>query len=287
MDYISLDCSVQPNTSDFRDILSQALAEIGFESFEETGSGIKAYVPSHLFNEDAVVSLNAEYISIFTFQYHLQHIPSTNWNAVWESNFDPVIVNKDCVVRADFHELVDTFKYDLVINPKMSFGTGHHETTSLMLQWVLEMERPLGKVLDMGCGTGVLAIMASKLDATSAIAVDIDAQCIENTNENIIRNNVQGILAFKGELEHLAGKTFNLIMANINRNVLISHLPTYASCLNAGGHLLMSGFYDGKDLEVIKMEAKKNGLVFKGNKVKNNWTAAYFIKNNVVDAKGN
>lgn len=278
MDYIELSCDIAAeNQQEIAEILIAELSEIGFESFDETETGIKAYIQKDAFKIEELKDLQVNSLTNCTINYTWQAIKQQNWNAVWESNFEPINIDNQCFVRAPFHKRQENIKYDIIIEPKMSFGTGHHETTSLMLKTMLSMNFEGKKVLDMGCGTGVLAILASLKNAREITAIDIDEWAYENTLENINRNNCSNIDVYKGDASLLKNKKFDIILANINRNILLSDLQVYSASLIKGGILLLSGIYV-QDLEAIQSEAKTQQLVFESYQSKNNWVAALFIK---------
>lgn len=261
-----------------KDILISDLADIGFDTFEDREDGFVGYIPSANLNIagiDGVLMSNAFASGV---QYKIEEIEDRNWNELWESNFQPIIVDDQCYVRATFHDSRPEFPYEIVIEPKMAFGTGHHQTTSLMLSYLLEAEVAGKSVIDMGCGTGILAILAAKLGAGHTAAVDYDDVCVASVHENTQLNGIDHIQASLGSAEQLQGKTFDIILANINRNILLEHLSAYSAALPSGGQLFLSGFYDGEDLEMLKQKAAQNGLTFDNKKVKDNWCAAKFIK---------
>ncbi len=275
MDYIKVSFELEPILP-AREILYAELGELPFESFEETETGLEAYIPSPDFDKGML-----EDLIIFTLpnqkaEIKIDTIEQQNWNAVWESNFEEIIVNDKCVIRAPFHE-ASAVEFDIVISPQMSFGTGHHETTFLISNELFALDLKGKSLLDMGCGTGVLAIIAHKLGAVNIEAIDIEEWAFENTKDNNKLNNVEGMTVLHGDAGLLTGKTFDVILANINRNILINDMTTYAKSLNKGGIILFSGFYD-TDLPQIKASAEANGLVFVKNEVKNNWTMAQFQK---------
>ncbi|MCG3164923.1 MAG: Ribosomal protein L11 methyltransferase [Bacteroidia bacterium] len=275
LDYVQLFCKITPIEPGV-DIVTAQLADIDFESFEETDQGLNAYMPSHFFDEEKVKHVldSLENIEV---EYHYKLIPAQNWNAVWESNFEPVIIDGRCSVRAPFHPKPEGMDFDLVIEPKMSFGTAHHETTSLMISYLLQTDVKGKDVLDMGCGTAVLAILAGMKGAKNITAIDIDEWPVENAKENARNNNMQLIEVIMGGAEHLGNKMFDVILANINRNVLLADMASYSNVLNKNGTLFLSGFYK-EDLEQITNTAFENGLEFVSFETKNNWTAAQYLK---------
>ncbi len=260
------------------DILVAALAELGFESFEETPTGLNAYIQEESLDRNALEALPYWSHPDWTASWSLTEVPDQNWNAVWEADYTPIRVGDRCVVRAAFHpEPGPEVSYDLVITPKMSFGTGHHQTTWLMLSALLDLELQGKSVLDMGAGTGVLAILAAMKGARPVLAVDIDPVAVASCRENADANGQAHIRCEKGEAGVLQGMGFDLILANINRNILLAQLPEYAAALHPGGTLLMSGFYR-KDLEAIREAADSLGLEFAGSAEKDEWTLGRFNK---------
>ena len=275
--YIGYEFKVTPLQPAVEIIIAE-LGELGFESFVETETGVNAYIQKEFWNEDIlndVFILNSDEFSI---SFSFQEIEQVNWNTEWEKNFNPIVVDDQCAVRAPFHEPINV-PFEIVIEPKMSFGTGHHATTHMMMQYILELDVQNKKTLDMGCGTGVLAILAEMNKAQPIDAIDIDNWCYINSVENIERNKCVHIQVFEGDAGLLAGKNYDLIIANINRNILINDMSVYASCLSANGDLLLSGFYE-EDLEIIKESCLSNGLEFVSNKIKDKWISAYFRKLN-------
>ncbi len=259
------------------EIFIAALAEIGFESFEETESGLRAYVRESEWDPEAFASLPYLDNPAWKVAHTLQAIETRNWNAVWEASYQPIRVGDRCVVRAPFHGEPDPpVAYDLVIAPKMSFGTGHHQTTWLMLSFLLDLELEGFSVLDMGSGTGVLAILAARRGAGPVWAIDIDPWSYENCRENAERNGEPEIVAVQGDASAIRG-SFDLILANINKNVLLADLPAYVAALKPGGQLLLSGFYR-TDLADLQQAAAKLGLEFVSDREKEKWVAARFRK---------
>lgn len=258
------------------EILIAELGYAGFESFVENEDGITAYIQSEEYSEGMLEDIQILGSDEFEISFTSKEIEQVNWNSEWEKNFNPIVVADKCSVRAPFHEKPDT-EYDIVIEPKMSFGTGHHATTHMMLQHILNNEWEGKSVLDMGCGTGVLAILAEMKGAKSLDAIDIDNWCYLNTLENVERNNCKNISVYEGTAELLEGKKYDVVIANINRNILLEDIPTYSKCLSSGGKLFLSGFYT-EDIPVIEEVCNKNGLKFENKLVEDNWTAVSFIK---------
>jgi ribosomal protein L11 methyltransferase len=211
----------------------------------------------------------------FKISFVRKEIEQENWNATWEQNFQPIVVDDICMIRAPFHEKKDVI-YDIVIEPKMSFGTGHHETTHMMLQHLLELQLYAKSVLDMGSGTGVLAILAAMRGAKPVDAIDIDNWCYLNAKENVERNSVDFINVYEGDASLLDVQRYDVIIANINRNILLEDIGKYVGCLNPNGVLLLSGYYK-EDLELITQKCKHEGLRFEKNLEKNNWIAAKYV----------
>ncbi len=274
--YIEYNFSVTPKDP-ATEILIAELGFLGFESFVETDTGVMAYVQKDEWNEQILSDVNILKSEEFQITFDHQEIEQTNWNAEWEKNFNPIQVNNKVYVRAPFHDKVD-LDYDIVIEPKMSFGTGHHETTHMMIQHLLDLDLEGKTVLDMGCGTGILAIFASMKGASKLDAIDIDEWCYENTVENVEKNNCKNIMAFQGDASLLGDKSYDVIIANINRNILLQDLDTYTSCLNKKGTLLLSGFYT-EDREIIEGKCKGLGLEPVNFYVKNNWLSLRFRSN--------
>jgi ribosomal protein L11 methyltransferase len=262
---------LQPAT----DILIAELGALGFDSFVETQEGLQAYVKKELWNPKALGNLRILANKEFSIEYEVSEIEQENWNVKWEENFDPINVDSQCVVRAPFHDKQDV-AYDIVITPKMSFGTGHHETTHMMLQLVLALDLKDKSVLDMGCGTGVLAILAAMKGAGSVDAIDIDNWSYLNAMENVSGNNCELVKVLEGDVNLLTDQRYDFILANINRNILLSDIPVYAGHLKKGGGLLLSGFYK-EDLDRISKECAICGLSFQENLEKNNWVAAKYV----------
>ncbi|MCD4695895.1 MAG: 50S ribosomal protein L11 methyltransferase [Bacteroidales bacterium] len=258
------------------EILMAELSEIGFESFEETDTGLKAYIPAVNFTDNKLEEISILDNSEFEVEFEVIQIEGQNWNAVWESNYKPVLIKDMIYVMAPFHEQNKQAKYQILIEPKMSFGTAHHETTSLMLELMLEEEFRNKQVLDMGCGTGILAILAEMLGAINILAIDNDDNAFDNTVENVARNNCRQIDVELGGAEKITG-SFDYILANINKNILLNDIESYSRHLKINGKILLSGFYK-KDLSDIDTMANKFDLSFVKSYDKNDWIAALFIK---------
>lgn len=263
-----------------KDLLIAELANLGFDTFEDQDQGFVAYVPSSNLDIQALETVLATEAVGYDISYQVEELENKNWNQVWESNFSPILVDDQCYVRATFHEDKPEYPYQIIIDPKMSFGTGHHQTTSMMLSFILENNFEGKQVLDMGCGTGILAILASKRGAKDILAVDFDPICVESVNENKELNQVSNIEAKLGSKEVIVGLQFDVVLANINRNILLDQFDVYASDLPDAGELYISGFYDGEDLEILREKAETLGFQFVEKKVLDTWCAAKFIKAN-------
>jgi ribosomal protein L11 methyltransferase len=274
MTYLEFDFKVSPLPLG-SDILIAELGEVGFESFVENDSGFLAYVPKQDFVESALSEIQLFKNPDFTITWSSKTIEQQNWNAEWEKNFHPIKVDNQCMVRAPFHQKEEV-RYDIVIEPKMSFGTGHHETTHMMLQHILDHDFKDKSVLDMGCGTGILAILTEMKGAKPIEAIDIDNWCYLNSVENVARNNCNEIEVLEGDVSLLEGKKFDVIIANINRNILLEDIPKYAESLNKGGLLFLSGFYV-QDLNLISLKCESAGLEFEKKLQKNNWVASKYV----------
>lgn len=279
--YIEYDFKVSPQQPG-AEILIAELSYLGFDSFVETEEGLQAYILKTDWKENLLEEIQILQNPEFEITYKQKEIAQVNWNEEWEKNFDPILVGDACYVRAPFHEPKEV-AYDIVMEPKMSFGTGHHETTYMMLEYVLNTDLVGKTILDMGCGTSVLAILASKRGVKEADAIDFDSWCYENSLENIALNNCSNIKVYEGAvevLENLSNENnpkYNTVLANINRNVLLEDIPTYAKHIKNGGELYVSGFYS-EDLPLIKEKAASANLTFVDNKERNNWIAARFKK---------
>ena len=272
--YIEYNFSISP-LQPAADILIAELGEAGFESFVENETGIQAYIQKKEWFSDILKEIEVLRNSRFKIEHVFKEIEQENWNATWEQNFNPITVGDKCEVRAPFHVKSDV-AYDIIIEPKMSFGTGHHETTHMMLQFILDNDFEGKAVLDMGSGTGVLAILAEMKGAKSLDAIDIDNWCYLNAKENVERNSCQHIRVYEGDSSLLKNQKYDVILANINRNILLEDIPVYVKCLNSNGQLFLSGFYK-KDIANITEICTDNGLVLEKNLEKNNWVAVKYV----------
>ena len=273
--YISYTFKVSPKEP-ATEILIAELGEAGFESFVENEEGVEAFIQKTDWNANVLDDIYVLNSKEFEISYEMQEIAQTNWNIEWEKNFNPIQVDGLVSIRAPFHENPN-LKYDIVIEPKMSFGTGHHETTHMMVQHLLDLDVAGKKVLDMGCGTGILAIFAEMKGAKPIDAIDIDNWCYQNSLENVERNNCKHIAVYEGDASLLKNKKYEVIIANINRNILLNDMQVYASCLDENGIILLSGFYK-EDIPVIDTEVSKYGLKLDKQIERNNWVALKYVK---------
>ncbi len=278
MDYNKITINITPFQEWLRDVLNAELAEIGFDSFIETENGLEAFIPQKLYNEENVTQILETYSGEFSFETSSEFIADQNWNEVWEKNyFKPLVIDGECMIRAPFHTDYPNARYEIVIEPNMAFGTGNHETTSAIIESILQNDVSGKTVLDMGCGTGILGILASMKGAAHITAIDIDKWSFEGTSENAALNNISNITPMLGDAGLLGNEKYDLIFANIQKNVLLNDMETYYKVLNSGGTLIMSGFY-AADILDIKAKAESLGLEDTGYVEKNNWVAYSFIK---------
>lgn len=281
MEYIEVAFSCKQIEEWQQDLLIQDLAEIGFDSFEQNEYGFLAFISAPNFNVIALETLLSQLDPSVILSYQVKNIEQKNWNKAWEDNFQPLTIGKECYVRATFHpSKANQYPFEIVIDPKMAFGTGHHQTTSLMMEHLLLIDVSGARVLDMGCGTGILGILAKKRGAKEVVAVDYDPVCVDSTKENSQLNQVS-LEVYEGSVEAIPAGTYQLIIANINRNILLEQLPAYAEKIAPQGILLLSGFYLGEDLAQLQALAESLGFRYIENKNKDNWTAAKFIKSSL------
>ncbi len=276
MNYIEVEFELDPLLP-AREVLVYELGELMFESFVDTPKGLKGYIPQDDFNESSLSSLMSLNLPKQHFTYKVNVIPQRNWNAEWEKDFDPIWIGDHCLIRAPFHDEPKPGTIDLLISPKMSFGTGHHQTTYLMTAKLLQTDVRNKSVLDMGCGTAVLGILARKMGASEVLAIDIEEFAYENARENVKLNQVDKVIVYKGGADLLKTQSFHLILANINKNVLLADLKAYNTVLEPGGRVYLSGFYT-TDFEDINVCATELGLVFEEMNEKEGWAMLSFRK---------
>lgn len=279
MKYIQVTFSFKAIEAYQQDLLIAELADIGFNTFEEIEGGFLAFVDLNTFSEDQLKNVLEQFEEDFEGDYSISEIEGKNWNEEWEKNFEPLIINDECYVRATFHEAQPAYPYEIVIDPKMAFGTGHHQTTTMMMQYILETDVKGKEILDMGCGTAILAILAAKKGASKLLAIDNDEVCYRSSVENATLNGITNLDALCGGKEVIPDTTFDIILANINRNILLDQIPAYAKVLNAGGSIFFSGFYESPDLEMIKEACEPFGIKYVDHKKIGEWVAACFKRN--------
>lgn len=285
MRYIQLSITAYPSSEDVTDILSFYLGNIGYESFVASETGLEAYIPQKYFSEEKLkkvlhflaIEMN-DLLKDVKVEYEFNLLEEKNWNKEWEKNyFKPLVVSDKCLVRSSFHSVDKQYDYEITIDPKMAFGTGHHQTTYLMLQEILRLDLKNRSVLDIGCGTAVLAILAAKMGARDIVAIDFDEWACFNAKENVLLNNITDVAVRLGEVDLIQDEKYDFIFANINRNVLLQDIHHYAKAMNKGATLIMSGFYL-EDVPIIKMECEKNNLSLQKTEQKDNWCAVVCLK---------
>ena len=279
MKYFEVTFRVTPCNETVTDILSALCGEIGFESFVECEGGMQAYIQQPLFDEAALKQMLSTFPMPGTnISYTLAEPEDKDWNEEWEKNFfQPIVIGDRCVIHSTFHKDYPQTEYDIVINPQMAFGTGHHETTSSIIGELLDADLQGKSVLDMGCGTSILAILASMRGAAKVTAIDIDDWCVNNSRDNIALNHVTNVRAELGDASSLEGREpFDVIIANINRNILLNDMRAYAACMHSGSELYMSGFYVD-DIPAIRQKAESLNMTFDHFREKNRWVAVKFI----------
>ncbi|MCD7710917.1 MAG: 50S ribosomal protein L11 methyltransferase [Porphyromonadaceae bacterium] len=279
MEYTEVRMEVKaPDVPLVTDVLAVLLAEAGYESFVPDVTGVTAYIPTERYDETTLRQILGDLPVVAETSWTAHRIADRDWNEEWERHyFQPLVIGDACVVHSTFHTDVPKVRYEIVIDPKMAFGTGHHETTSLMMEWILDHDFRGESVLDMGCGTAILAILARMRGACSVTAVDIDPWACENARENIRLNKMDRIEVVLGDKKAIAGRQFDTILANINRNIHLEQMRAYAAALPTGGNLYLSGFYEA-DLPVLQPCAEEQGLAYDRYLEQNRWVAAHFIK---------
>lgn len=278
MKYIEVSFTVSPISETANDIIAAFAMELGFESFVESSNGTVGYIPAHLFDEQTLKDTLASFpMTDTTIAFTACEMEDKDWNEEWEKNFfEPIVVDSRCVIHSTFHKDYPKADFDIIINPQMAFGTGHHQTTRLIIGYLLDADLKGKSVLDMGCGTSILAILASMRGASELIAIDIDEWCVNNSIDNLALNHIDNVKVFQGDASSLtAVGPFDVIIANINRNILLADMQYYVSRMHMGGEIYFSGFYES-DLPMIKTEAERLGLRYISHRVEKEWTAARF-----------
>lgn len=279
-DYTKIEFKVTPNEEVATDVLAALLADVGFESFVPNEEGLEAYVPHNLYDENNITAVIENFpLEGYTITYNSEFIEGEDWNAEWEKNyFQPIVLGEECVIHSTFHTDVPKARYDILIDPKMAFGTGYHQTTCHMLRAILASDMNGKSVLDMGCGTALLAILARKHGATDVVAIDIDEFAYENAKENVVLNNTPDIEVRLGGADAIKeDDCFDYVIANINRNILLADMVNYVRCMHSGSQIFISGFYT-EDMEVLKEEAARHGLRYIGYAEDNRWAMMRFEK---------
>jgi len=277
MKFLELNCEIG-SVSVYNEIVIAYLSTVGFSMFQENKSGLKAYILKEDFDESSFLELPIHKSTFETqFKWSIADADDQNWNAKWESSFEPVIIRDKVAIRAQHHQPVDGVDHELIITPRMSFGTGHHATTSLMVEAILDYSFADKNVLDMGSGTGILGMVASRLGAKSVDGVDIDENATENAIENLRVNGITNMNVVTGNAHTNVGNIYDFVLANINRNIILEDLSLYAEYLTVDGVLLLSGFYHS-DLDKIKHEAHQQGFKYLKHSIQNDWCCARFQK---------
>jgi ribosomal protein L11 methyltransferase len=274
MDFVEVEVKC---TDEFREILMAEMSELEYNTFMEIDTGFMAYIECDFFNQSRLDALFQQYSELVEISHTSAHVKEKNWNEEWEKNYDPIIIDDKCLVKASFHNIEKKYSYEVLINPRMSFGTGHHETTYLMGSLQLQTNHSGKKVLDIGCGTGILAILAAKLGAAEVLAIDNNDWAYSNALDNVILNELNNVEVRLGSIyESSISTKYDLVLANINRNVLLNELPNYIKLLDEGGEILISGFYEEDVLDMVEL-MDNNGYAVKNRKTKNRWSAIHFI----------
>ena len=278
MQYLEVTFTVSPVSETANDIIAALAAELGFESFVESEQGTIGYVPINQYDEQALSEALADFPMPDTqVTFTTCEMEDKNWNEEWEKHFfEPIVVDSRCVIHSTFHKDYPKADFDIIINPQMAVGTGHHQTTRLIISYLLDIELDGKTVLDMGCGTSILAILASMRGAKALTAIDIDEWCVNNSIDNLALNGINNIKVFQGDASSLAAEgPFDVVIANINRNILLADMQYYVARMNQGGEIYFSGFYES-DLPMIQAEAERLGLHYVSHRVEKEWTAAQF-----------
>lgn len=276
MNYLEFKFVINSKEEFHRDLLIHALGEAGFDTFEETAGGFDAYIQEASFDQENFETAVSSLQDMFSFSWEKTIIPPKNWNEVWESNFEPLVIKDQCYVRATFHKPQPEYPLEIVIDPKMSFGTGHHQTTTMMMEFILEDDFRGKRALDMGAGTGILAILAAKRGAVNITAIDYDPICYVSMIENAQLNHTE-MEILCGSKEVIPEKKFDIVLANINRNILLDQLDRYADVLVKGGELYLSGFFE-HDLSVLIDKCETLGLSYSKHKLLENWCSVKLIR---------
>lgn len=279
MKYYEITFTTVPCNEVVNDVVSALAGEIGCESFVEWEQGVLAYIQQDLFDEGALKDMVDNFpLPDTTLSYKVEEAEDKDWNEEWEKNFfQPIVIGERCCIHSTFHKDTPQTEYEILINPQMAFGTGHHETTSSIISELLDADLQNKTVLDMGCGTSILAILASMRGAKEVTAIDIDDWCVNNSRDNIALNHIDNITVELGDARLLEGRTpFDVIIANINRNILLADMSQYAACMHSGSELYMSGFYV-QDIPSIREKAESLGMTFVHHREKNNWAAVKFV----------
>lgn len=272
MQYIHLTITPENTSQEINNILIARLSEWPFESFSEDQEGISAYMPLNKYEEKSINQLLESLNRDFPFSWTKEHIEEQNWNKAWEENYSPVLVAQQIYIRAPFHEPQPDAGHEIIIEPKMSFGTAHHETTQLMIELMLGTDFRGKTFLDMGCGTGILAILASRLGAEKGLAIDNDEWAFQNSRENLLKNAIKNVDTLLGDHRLIDDQNFDIILANINRNILIGQMESYEKSLNPGGSVFLSGFHE-EDVQVLLERSRKYGFSLKRKADRNTWVA--------------
>ena len=278
MQYLEVSFTVSPVSETANDIIAALAADLGFESFVESTQGTIGYVPINIYDEEALREVLTDFpMPDTTITFTTCEMEDKNWNEEWEKHFfEPIVVDSRCVIHSTFHKDYPKADFDIIINPQMAFGTGHHQTTRLIISYLLDTDLKGKTVLDMGCGTSILAILASMRGAEKLTAIDIDEWCVNNSIDNLALNHINNIKVFQGDASSLANEgPFDVIIANINRNILLADMQYYVARMNQGGEIYFSGFYES-DLPMIQAEAERLGLRYMSHRIEKEWTAAQF-----------